>query len=73
LNSHHLHDSFQTAKTPVPEDLMTSSGLGWYCRQIVQRLAGKTPKHKLKIKWITGLPMEELEKVPKELKGSATL
>jgi hypothetical protein len=23
--------------------------------------------------WITGLPMEELEKVPKELKGSATL
>jgi hypothetical protein len=25
------------------------------------------------IKEITGLPMEELEKVPKELKGSATL
>jgi hypothetical protein len=25
------------------------------------------------IKWITGHPMEELEKVPKELKGSATL
>jgi hypothetical protein len=23
--------------------------------------------------WITGLPMEELEKVPKELNGSATL
>jgi hypothetical protein len=23
--------------------------------------------------WITGPPMEELEKVPKELKGSATL
>jgi hypothetical protein len=23
--------------------------------------------------WITGLPMEELEKVPKELKGPATL
>jgi hypothetical protein len=23
--------------------------------------------------WITGLPMVELEKVPKELKGSATL
>jgi hypothetical protein len=23
--------------------------------------------------WTTGLPMEELEKVPKELKGSATL
>jgi hypothetical protein len=23
--------------------------------------------------WITGLPMEEIEKVPKELKGSATL
>jgi hypothetical protein len=23
--------------------------------------------------WITGLPMEELEKDPKELKGSATL
>jgi hypothetical protein len=23
--------------------------------------------------WITGLPMEELEKVPKELKGSAAL
>jgi hypothetical protein len=23
--------------------------------------------------WITGLPMEELEKVPKKLKGSATL
>jgi hypothetical protein len=23
--------------------------------------------------WITGLPKEELEKVPKELKGSATL
>jgi hypothetical protein len=23
--------------------------------------------------WITGLPMEELEKVPKELKGTATL
>jgi hypothetical protein len=23
--------------------------------------------------WITGLPVEELEKVPKELKGSATL
>jgi hypothetical protein len=23
--------------------------------------------------WITGLPMEELEKVPKELKGSETL
>jgi hypothetical protein len=23
--------------------------------------------------WIIGLPMEELEKVPKELKGSATL
>jgi hypothetical protein len=23
--------------------------------------------------WITGLPMEELEKVAKELKGSATL
>jgi hypothetical protein len=23
--------------------------------------------------WITGFPMEELEKVPKELKGSATL
>jgi hypothetical protein len=25
------------------------------------------------IGWITGIPMEELEKVPKELKGSATL
>ena len=25
------------------------------------------------IGWITGLPMEELEKVPKELKGSASL
>ena len=25
------------------------------------------------IGWITGLPTEELEKVPKELKGSATL
>jgi hypothetical protein len=25
------------------------------------------------IGWITGLPMEELEKVAKELKGSATL
>jgi hypothetical protein len=25
------------------------------------------------IGWITGLPMEELEKVPKKLKGSATL
>ena len=25
------------------------------------------------IVWITGPPMEELEKVPKELKGSATL
>jgi hypothetical protein len=25
------------------------------------------------IGWITGSPMEELEKVPKELKGSATL
>jgi hypothetical protein len=25
------------------------------------------------IRWITGLPMEELEKVPKELKGSAIL
>ena len=25
------------------------------------------------IGWITGNPMEELEKVPKELKGSATL
>jgi hypothetical protein len=25
------------------------------------------------IGWITGLPMEELEKVPKELKGPATL
>ena len=25
------------------------------------------------IGWITGLPMEELEKIPKELKGSATL
>jgi hypothetical protein len=25
------------------------------------------------IGWITGLPVEELEKVPKELKGSSTL
>jgi hypothetical protein len=25
------------------------------------------------IGWITGPPMEELEKVPKELKGTATL
>ena len=25
------------------------------------------------IGWVTGPPMEELEKVPKELKGSATL
>jgi hypothetical protein len=25
------------------------------------------------IGWITGPPMEELEKVPKELRGSATL
>jgi hypothetical protein len=25
------------------------------------------------IEWITGPPMEELEKVPKDLKGSATL
>ena len=25
------------------------------------------------IGWITGIPMEELEKVPKELKGTATL
>ena len=25
------------------------------------------------IGWITGTPMEELEKVPKELKGTATL
>ena len=25
------------------------------------------------IRWNTGLPMEELEKVPKQLKGSATL
>jgi hypothetical protein len=24
-------------------------------------------------RWITGPPMEELEKVPKEIKGSATL
>jgi hypothetical protein len=30
-------------------------------------------KHKSAIGWITGPPMEELEKVPKELKGSATL
>ena len=28
---------------------------------------------RLIIGWITGPPMEELEKVPKELKGSATL
>jgi hypothetical protein len=27
----------------------------------------------LAIGWFTGLPMEKLEKVPKELKGSATL
>jgi hypothetical protein len=27
----------------------------------------------LAIGWITGPPMEELEKVPKEIKGSATL
>jgi hypothetical protein len=25
------------------------------------------------IGWITGTPIEELEKIPKELKGSATL
>jgi hypothetical protein len=25
------------------------------------------------IRWVTGPPMEELEKVPKELKGPATL
>jgi hypothetical protein len=25
------------------------------------------------IGWITGPPMEELDKIPKELKGSATL
>jgi hypothetical protein len=25
------------------------------------------------IEWITGPPMEELEKAPKELKGTATL
>jgi hypothetical protein len=30
-------------------------------------------KKKEAIGWITGPPMEELEKVPKELKGSATL
>jgi hypothetical protein len=28
---------------------------------------------KSSIRWLTGPPMEELEKVPKELKGSATL
>jgi hypothetical protein len=36
----------------------------------------KFKKHNLSqsaIGWITGPPMEELEKVPKELKGTATL
>jgi hypothetical protein len=30
-------------------------------------------RNELGVGWITGSPMEELEKVPKELKGSAIL
>ena len=33
----------------------------------------KTHTPMVTIGWFTGPPMEELEKVPKELKGSATL
>jgi hypothetical protein len=36
----------------------------------ISQLGGKGVKA---IRWNTGLPMEELEKVTKELKGSATL
>jgi hypothetical protein len=36
-------------------------------------LDSQTPWFRQKNGWNTGSPMEELEKVPKELKGSATL
>jgi hypothetical protein len=37
----------------------------------INQLERKAPQSA--IGWITGLPMEELEKAPKELKGTATL
>ena len=41
--------------------------------RVWQSLDGPSGFSQSAIGWITGPPMEELEKVPKELKGSATL
>jgi hypothetical protein len=50
----------------------------WEDQYAYGRLKNKPSKHRSGCSqsangWITGPPMEELEKVPKELKGSATL
>ena len=42
------------------------------CRGLANTEVDETQKQtQSAIEWITGPPMEELEKVPKELKGSA--
>jgi hypothetical protein len=41
--------------------------------RIFQCLANTEVDDQSSIRWNTGPPMEKLEKVPKELKGSATL
>jgi hypothetical protein len=45
----------------------------WFaCSDLYKLKTSERRKSQLR-NWITGLPMEELEKEPKELKGSATL
>jgi hypothetical protein len=49
-----------------------TQGISWF-RRADPFISYELVLLKLTIGWNTGPPMEELEKVPKELKGSATL
>jgi hypothetical protein len=58
------------------ECLFTSASCTFSVRdakETAQSIKHSPDTHKSAIGWITGLPMEELEKVSKELKRSATL
>jgi hypothetical protein len=43
------------------------------CEAVPEHIKHRSGCSQSAIGWIIGLPNEELEKVPKELKGSATL
>ena len=56
-----------------PEDIVKDPDVAVSCETMPGPSKHKSGCSQSAIRWITGPPMEELEKVPKELKGTATL